>query len=128
MFQGLGLGTCQNTKISKVREAVKELSPRRMCYTEMCRISVRTTLVFTSKIDIPRFLTLFLKIGFPKWGKWLPWALGLALAWALAPALALALGGPGGALGGPWGALGAPGGPWGALALALGPYFFRKAK
>ena len=82
----------------------------------MCRISVRTTLVFTPKVDNPGILTLFLNICFPNWGKWPPWAPGLALAPALA--LALALGGPGG----PWGALGGPGGPggpWGALALAL---------
>ena len=80
--------------------------------TNMCRISVRTTLVFTPKVDIPEFLVLFLKKFFQIGENWFPWALGLALAWALAlalaraPALALALGGPGG----PWGALGGPGG------------------
>ena len=89
----------------KVRETVKSWSPRDIFYTEMCRISVRTTLVFTPKVDIPDFLTLFLKIGFPKWGEMAPLGPGpWALALALAPALALALGGPGG--------------PWGALALA----------
>ena len=65
VYQGLA---CQFDKNSKVRETSKELSPEFICYTAMLRISVRTTLVFTPKVDIPDFLTLFLKIGFPKWG------------------------------------------------------------
>ena len=80
-------------KISKVRETVKELAPRDIFYTEMCRISVRTTLVFTPKVDILDFVTLFLKIGFPKWGKWRHWAPGPG-PWPLAMALALALAWP----------------------------------
>ena len=51
----------QFDKKTKVRETSKELSPECIFYTEMCRISVRTTLVFTPKVDIPYFLTLFLK-------------------------------------------------------------------
>ena len=43
----------QFDKNSKVRETSKELSPEFMFYTEMYRISVRTTLVFTPKVDIP---------------------------------------------------------------------------
>ena len=59
----------------------------------MCRISVRTTLVFTPKVDIPDFLVLFLKKVFPNWGtlaKMGPWPPG-----------------------GPWGPLG-PMGPMGS--------------
>ena len=37
--------------------------------TKMCRISVRTTLVFTPKVDILDFGVLFLKKVFPKIGK-----------------------------------------------------------
>ena len=37
--------------------------------TKMCRISVRTTLVFTPKVDILDFWVLFLKKVFPKIGK-----------------------------------------------------------
>ena len=54
--------------------------------TKMCRISVRTTLVFDPKVDIPEFLVpvLFLKKVFPNGGTlaqlgpmgppWAPWA------------------------------------------------------
>ena len=75
--------------------------------TKMCRISVRTTLVFTPKVGIPEFLVLFLKkiqIG----ENWFPWAPGPGPGLGPGP-------GPGPGPGGPWGALG---GPW---ALALGP-------
>ena len=83
----------------------------------MCRISVRTTLVFTPKVDILFFDTFFYCF-FSKWGDMGPLGPGpWALALAPALALALALGGPGG----PWGGLGGPGGPWGALGPGPGP-------
>ena len=83
--------------------------------TKMCRISVRTPLVFTTKVDISEIWVLFLKNIFQIGEQWPPGAPGLGL--APAPALALAL-----TLGGPGVALGCPGGPWAlALGLALWP-------
>ena len=60
--------------------------------TKMCRISARTTLVFTPKVDILDFWVLFLKKQIPIIGK-------------------LATLGPMGPHGGPWGPLGPPGAP-----------------
>ena len=69
----------------------------------MCRISVRITLVFTPKVDIPDCLIFFLQKVFPPWGKfapmephWLPMgpmggmAAAIWAAWAIKAGLAMA--------------------------------------
>ena len=53
----------------------------------MCRISVRTALVFTPKVDIPFFSYFFPKNAFPNWGTLaIKSAFGLPEAGATAPA------------------------------------------
>ena len=85
--------------------------------TKMCRISVRTTLVFTPKVDILDVWVLFLKEVFPKIGKLATWG----------PRAPLGLPGlPRGSPGpprGPRGSLG-PLGPWPSLVLLIpiGPF------
>ena len=76
--------------------------------TKMCRISARTTLVFTPKVDILDFWVLFLKKVFPKIGK-------------LATLGPRGLLGPLGAPGPPRGSPGPPRGPRGSLG-PLGPW------
>ena len=81
--------------------------------TKMCRISVRTTLVFTPKVDILDFWVLFLKKVFPKIGK-------LATLGPMGPHGAHGAHGPMGPMG-PRGLLGPPGGPWAPQGLPWAP-------
>merc|ERR1711995_132119 len=110
---GMGGGPPERPEMAIARVAGDGDRPLDPMGTKMCRISVRTTLVFTPKVDIPEFLVLFLKKVFPNRGKLAPmgpWPWPWAWPWPWPRPWAWPW--PWGALGGPGGSLGPGPGPW----------------